>query len=119
MQTVFIVYTPKNAFSAAVDYERPVGPVTLLAHLDFNGADGYHALSSEANLTDKSFVVNGRLAVKDIQVRDDAVLQLSLWSRNLFNEDHTFVVSSNAGINGLTGIFNEPRTYGVDLTLEF
>ncbi|HKP77986.1 MAG TPA: TonB-dependent receptor, partial [Phenylobacterium sp.] len=119
LQTVFLVYTPKNAVTASVDYRRPVEWGTLIAHLDANAADGYHALSSEANLTDKSFVVNGRLALGDIQIGDRATMQLSLWSRNLLNEDHTFVVSSNAGINGLTGIFNEPRTYGLDLTLEF
>ncbi len=119
LTTVFIVYTPKNAFSVGMDYERPIGPVTLLAHLDANKADGYHALSSEVNLTDKSLVVNGRLAIRDIPLNAETRLQLSLWSRNLLNESHTFVVSSNPGIGGLTGIFNEPRTYGLDATIEF
>ncbi|MEO6340590.1 MAG: TonB-dependent receptor [Caulobacteraceae bacterium] len=119
LQTVYIVYTPKNAFSASIDYQRPLERMTLIAHLDANAADGQHALSSEANLTGKSFVVNGRLALGDIAVREGAKLQLSLWARNLFNEDHTFVVSSNAGIGGLTGIFNEPRTYGLDASIQF
>ncbi len=121
LQRVFIVYTPKNAFSASMDYEIPLERARIRAHLDFAAADGYHALSSEAAHTQKSFVVNGRLALTDIQVREDATLQLSLWSRNLLNEAHTFVVTTSpaAGLNGQTGIFNEPRTFGIDATVQF
>ena len=119
LTTVFLVYTPKNAGSVSVDYEWPLEQAKIVAHLDANAAGGYHALSSEVNKTDKSLVVNGRLAVADIPVSDQAKLQLSLWARNLLNEDHTFVVTNGAGIGGLTGIFNEPRTYGLDATVEF
>jgi len=119
LQTVFLVYTPTNAGSVSVDYAWPLERAKIVAHLDANAAGGYHALASEVNKTGKSLVVNGRLAVADIPVSDQAKLQLSLWARNLLNEDHTFVVSTGAGIGGLTGIFNEPRTYGLDATVEF
>jgi len=119
LTTVFVAYTPKNAWSASLDYERPVGEARLVFHVDANAADGYHALSSEAVLTDKSFVMNGRLALADIPLQDRARLTLSLWSRNLFNEEHVFVVLNNAALGGLTGIYNEPRTYGLDATIEF
>jgi len=104
-----------------MDYEIPLEWARIVAHLDFAAADGFHALSSEAAKTQKSFVVNGRLALADIPVRDDATMQLSLWSRNLLNEQHTFVVTTSlpAALNGTTGIYNEPRTFGVDLTLKF
>jgi iron complex outermembrane receptor protein len=120
LQRVFITYTPKNAYSFSADYDRPVAWGRLLVHLDANGADGYHALASEVNKTSKSFVVNGRLALADIPA-GDARMQLSLWARNLFDEEHTIVVSSSpaAALNGLTGIFNEPRTFGADLQIQF
>jgi iron complex outermembrane receptor protein len=120
MQTVYIVYTPKNAYTAAVDYERPLGWASLKAHLDLNVADGYRAMSGDAALTDDSAVVNGRLALSEIALRDDVRLQLSLWARNLFDEEHT-IVESRGGYAafGAFGIFNEPRTYGLDLTVEF
>ena len=48
-----------------------------------------------------------------------ATLQFALWSRNLTNEQHAFVVTNNAGIGGLTGIYSEPRTFGLDATFKF
>ena len=71
-------------------------------------------------LTDKSFVVNGRVALADIDLQSKAKLQLSLWSRNLFNEQHVFYRAGFAyGSTGPTGIYNEPRTYGIDAPVKF
>lgn len=120
IQNVYIVYTPKHAVSGAFDYEVPVDGMTVRAHLDANIANGYRSSSSEAGLTDKSFVVNGRIALTDIELADQAVFELAVWSRNLFNEDHTFYESrgSFAAI-GSFGMFNEPRTFGIDATVKF
>jgi len=74
--------------------------------------------------TDRSLVVNGRLSIGDIELGRDAQLQVALWSRNLLDEDHTFLVNSTGyrsgrAVAGTLGIFNEPRTYGVDATIKF
>ena len=117
---VYIVYTPDHAYSASADYATPVSFGTLRFHIDANGGNGYHAMSGEDTRTDKSFVVNGRVAIGDIALTNGAELDLSVWSRNLFNEAHTFVESRAAyAIQGTFGIFNEPRTWGVDATLKF
>ena len=119
LETVFIVYTPKNAVSASIDYEAPLGQARIIAHLDVNAADRYHSSSTDPNWADSSLIFNARLALADIPVRDDARMQISFWARNLLNEDHIFAILGNASINGRTGLFNEPRTYGVDATIEF
>jgi iron complex outermembrane receptor protein len=116
---VYIVYTPLNAVTGSIDYERPLGWGRLVAHIDANHAGGYHALASEVNKTQSSLVFNGRLALADIPITEGGRLQLSLWSRNLFNEQHAFVVMNNPTIGSLTGIFNEPRTFGLDATVQF
>ena len=120
LNQVFIVYTPLNAVTGSIDYERTLAWGRLIAHIDANHAGGYHALSSEVNKTQSSLVFNGRLALADIPLAESGGrLQLSLWSRNLFNEQHTFVVTGNPTIGGLTGIYNEPRTFGLDATVQF
>lgn len=121
LQNVFIVYTPEHAGSAAIDYTVPVaGETVLRAHLDANVAEGYRAQSGEDVLTDSSFVVNGRLALGGLRMANGAALELSLWSRNLFNEQHLFVRSHAAyAAGGDYGIFNEPRTFGLDGTIRF
>ncbi|WP_278394764.1 TonB-dependent receptor [Sphingobium yanoikuyae] len=117
LQTVFVVYTPKNAFSGAIDYSLPLDWATLRAHVDANGGDGYHSQSSDAALTDSSFLVNARLSLADITLKGDAKLQISAWSRNLFNEQHTFFQTGSSSLQ--LGIFNEPRTYGLEATVRF
>jgi iron complex outermembrane recepter protein len=120
LETVNIVYTPENAYSLSADYVVDVGMGNLLAHIDFNKADGYYSTSSETILTDGSSVANARLALRDINIGGDKTLALSLWSRNLFDDEYTFY-ESNAVTSrlGATGLYNDPRTWGLDATVNF
>jgi iron complex outermembrane receptor protein len=120
LETQHIVYTPENAYSFGMDYERQVGMGTLIAHLDWNIADGYYSSSAETILTDDSSVANARLALRDISLGGRQRLDLSLWSRNLLDKDHTFYKSNLLYSRvGTTGMFNEPRTWGLDATVHF
>jgi iron complex outermembrane receptor protein len=51
-------------------------------------------------------------------MKTGGVLQFSLWSRNLLNEQHAFLKNFNASL-GTYGIFNEPRTFGVEANVKF
>jgi iron complex outermembrane receptor protein len=120
LQNVFIVYTPKNAFSGAADYDLPFDTFSLRTHLDFQGGDGYRSNVGEATLTEKSFVVNGRIAAADIDIGHGAAFEVGVWMHNVFNEQHTFYYSRGAyAALGAYGIYNEPRTFGIDATLRF
>jgi len=120
LQPVYIVYTPKNAFSASIDYTRPLGEMTLRAHLDANLADGYRGSSGENTFSDQSRVWNGRLALSDIRVTESVRMEASLWARNLFDDEYVFYRSAAASAaQGVFGMFNEPRTYGLDLTFRY
>ncbi|WP_237751502.1 TonB-dependent receptor [Sphingobium sp. DC-2] len=120
-QTIYVTSTPKHAGSAAIDYTLPLaGETELRMHLDANAASRFHAVAGEETLSDKSFIVNGRLALAGIGLSRGARLELALWSRNLFNEQHVFYRSRAAySVAGEYGIFNEPRTFGIDGTLRF
>ncbi|MFC4595865.1 TonB-dependent receptor domain-containing protein [Sphingobium tyrosinilyticum] len=120
VQTVYIISTPSHAGSGAIDYEVPLTSVTLRAHLDAAVSGGYRSSASEPTLTDKMFVVNGRLALSEIDLGREAGLEVALWARNLLNEQHVFYRSRGSyRFIGTYGIFNEPRTWGVDATIRF
>lgn len=127
---IYAVYTPENAASGAIDYEIPMRGFTITAHLDANYADGYYANYSDpgfSNTTglvtvaqpkgDASFLVNGRIALSDIEVGAGQNFTIAAWSRNLLNEQHAFYRSFSSTSGG-TGIFNEPRTYGLEITMK-
>jgi iron complex outermembrane receptor protein len=133
---VNVVYTPPNAGSAYIDYVVPVmNDMTFRAHLDANYADAQYAFQTEfadtsptgsrtenvAIKTDSSFIVNGSLALADINMAGGgATANISLWARNLLNESHVYRISAaNRGTIGDYGNFNPPRTYGVELTVKY
>ncbi len=132
---VNVVYTPKNAASAYVDYATPMGEMTFRAHLDANYADAQYAFQTEfadvsptgklvqnvAVKTDSSFIVNGSVALADITMGGTgASASLSLWARNLLDESHIYRISAaNRGTIGDYANFNPPRTYGLELRVKY
>jgi len=132
---VNVVYTPPNAATAYIDYEMPVGDMTMKAHLDANYADEQYSFQSEfADVSptgklvqnvkqkgDASFIVNGNLALADIGMSDSgASATLSLWARNLLDETYVYRVSvANRGTIGDYGNLNPPRTFGIQLQVKY
>jgi len=118
--TVQPLLAPKHASSLAMDYWVPfANNAALKFHLDGNWSDGYYTSEYDQELTDSSFVVNGRVALVDMPLNaTGATLDVSLWARNLLDEEHLFYKLNNAAL-GQSGIFNDPRTYGLELAVHF
>ncbi len=120
---VFVVFTPKHALSGFVDFDTELADngMGLRVHADANYAGPQYSFQSENVLTEKSFIVNGRVAITDIPLTDaDTNLTVAVWTRNLLNEDHIYRRSdANNGTIGSYGNFNPPRTFGVEASLEF
>lgn len=131
-QRIYQVYTPEYSASGAIDYETPLVGATLKLHLDGNYDSGFYGNYTDALIDsttravrvaqprgDKAFVVNGRIAIADIDMPSSgAKLTVSAWSRNLFNEQHVFLKSTSP-TSGTTGFFNEPRTFGGEINIRF
>jgi iron complex outermembrane receptor protein len=116
---VLPLYAPENAGSVALDYLIPVGATKLRFHIDGNWSDGFFASEVEQTLTDSSFIVNSRLALAEVQLAGSgASAEFSLWARNLLDEKFLFYRSVNPTL-GDVGIFNEPRTYGIEARVRF
>ena len=132
---VKVVYTPQNAASAYADYERDIGGATFKFHLDASYASRQYAFQAEfadvsptgssiqpvAVKTDSSFIVNGSLALADIKAGNSgATGTLSVWSRNLLDEEHIYRISAaNRGTIGDYANFNPPRTFGVEFRINY
>jgi len=138
-QQLYIVYTPKNAASGAIDYNMPIGrnDASVRLHLDAAYASSQNTFQLEPTRSDASFIVNGRLALADIAVTDRNRVTLAVWSRNLLNRTYiyrrsaansspvlnyngTTLVSTNyGGVLGDYGNFNPPRTWGLEISAKF
>jgi iron complex outermembrane receptor protein len=122
-EPVYILYTPKNAASGSIDYELPIGSegTALRFHADAAYSDPVHTFASETTLTDKSFIVNARVALVDIVMNNSGPkLTLAVWARNLFDEEHIYRRSNaNRATLGDYANYNAPRTYGLEATVSF
>ena len=123
--TTFLTFAPKHTAAGAIDYrfnETSVG--TPFLHLDGSYATGSYSLPTQPYKTDSYFTTNGRLGLDDISLGENAgSLRVSLWMKNIFNEEHTIfrnVASSGAGTtNAIWHFYNTPRTYGLELNYKF
>ena len=119
---IYQAWTPKHAASGSIDYSVPLGGVTLRAHLDGNWDSGSYSTDRDPSPTlqairsEEALVFNGRLSFADIELAQGAKLTLSVWARNLFNEQHLYSRSISA-TNGISGNFNDPRTFGIEIKL--
>ena len=135
---VQVVYTPKNAATGYVNFTAPVSSMTLHAHVDASYDEAQYSFQTEfADLStagataainkavavkgDRSFVVNGSVALQDIRLNANGpVATLSLWSRNLLDETHVYRISAaNRGNIGDYGNLNPPRTVGMELRVKY
>ena len=120
---MFIIYTPRNAWSASLDYVRPLGFADLRLNVNAAYAEGTQSFEQSAQETDDSFIVNARLSLANWTVASGHDITWSIWSRNLFNEEHIYRRSTEhrSGTNAIGDYanFNEPRTYGIELSLSF
>ncbi|NQE63572.1 TonB-dependent receptor [Caulobacter sp. RHG1] len=123
IQPVYIIYTPKHALSGSVDYTYPMGFADLRFHLDANFSTGTQSFEQSDQKTDDAFVVNGRASLANWRVADGQDITLSVWSRNLLNADYIYRRSTE-GRSGTNAIgdyanFNEPRTFGLEVSLKY
>ena len=126
---IYQVYTPENSASFVIDYAHPLENATIAAHLDANYSDGYYANYTDVAYDpvtravtikqpqgDSSFIVNARLSLADISIGTGKA-SVSLWSRNLLDEQHVFVKFLDPRF-GYAGFFNEPRTFGLEVAVK-
>ncbi|WP_397606043.1 TonB-dependent receptor [Sphingorhabdus sp.] len=121
VSAISMVNTPKNAFTGSVDYTADLKGFGLLFHFDVNATSEFRSGNSlvTSPLTDKPVVANARIAFTDVEIGSGHKFEISVWSRNIFNEQHLTARGFNTATRFETGVFNEPRTFGVDLTVRY
>lgn len=129
---IYQVYTPEHSASGAIDYTLPVGGAgaELRFHLDGNYDSGFYANYTDSdydNITravrfaqpkgDRALSFNGRIALANIDMgAGGARATVAVWGRNLFNEQYVFYKAGGAR-SGLSGFFNDFRTFGVEVNI--
>ncbi|MGZ6039283.1 MAG: TonB-dependent receptor, partial [Phenylobacterium sp.] len=123
--TIYQEFTPEHAVTGAIEYSRLFENFTLRAHLDGNWAAGSYGTDRDPSATlraiksQESLVFNARISLANIGLASStARLTLSLWARNLFDEQYLYTRNISL-TSGISGNFNEPRTFGFEGKVSF
>jgi iron complex outermembrane receptor protein len=121
LQPVFIVFTPKNAANVGLDYLTAMTHgLSFKVHVDASYADATQTFDQTPVTNDKSVLVNGRLVLADLAVGHGGMMTVSLWARNLLDEEYVYRRDpANRTTLGDYGNFGAPRTYGVSVKYDF
>lgn len=120
-----IPMAPRNTASLGVQYDfEPMRFGALSTRIDVSYRDSVdmHPYLNQWTSSGSRTLVNGRISLNDIRIGccdDKSRLRVSLWGRNLANEEYV-----NFGIDfgslGFAGVtMGEPRTYGIDLVYTY
>jgi iron complex outermembrane recepter protein len=121
-ERVVITQTPKHAATVSADYEFPELPLGVLsAHADMNYSSGFFSVATDTTRSQSYALVNARITLRRDQVAGGRV-SLSVWGKNLTNIQYDFfdnVFAQPGTTFARIGLWNEPRTYGVELNYRY
>ncbi|MEM8636797.1 MAG: TonB-dependent receptor [Pseudomonadota bacterium] len=107
---------PRHSFGVNLDYDRPVGPGDLQAHLGFNYKDETTVIGVPR--TD-SALLDARLAYT-LSSGDDRRITVFVYGQNLTDDEFTIdALDAFAPLVATTQVFGLPRTYGGGITVAF
>jgi len=113
---------PENTYNVDLDYTFPAFEFGMLAlNVNYSSRDEFEFVS----LPRTGYVVpdyevwNARLTLSDICVGGPGRLAVSIWGKNLDDEEYLLDGIEAFPWSPLVAPFGEERTYGIDLTYEF
>jgi len=111
--TTFVPFAPENAYSIALDHTIPLASGSLGFHLDYGWRDELFSQSGMGLPVEDIGMLGARVALTGWQLGGTR-LTVAAWGKNLTDEEEVVYNLSNFGFQ-----YNMPRTYGVDVKLEF
>ena len=97
----------------------------LSARLDISYNDGYKHGTLDSPFdryteADPFTLVNARVTLSDIALTDHSGVRLALWGKNLTDEEYrSYGITAFQTLGFVGAVFNEPRTYGLDIVFDF
>jgi len=113
--------SPAHAGSGTIDYTFPeFGIGKLIAHVDVTSSSAYAYMALNNQRWDGYTMVNARLSLSDIAIANQGNLQLSVWGKNLTDEQHvTFSFPVGTPASDIVQTFAEGRTVGFDAVFRY
>jgi iron complex outermembrane recepter protein len=118
LEPFVVSQAPKHSGSISIDYQISQWHSGWLGvHLSAVAKDGFFFLQKSPAKPDAYHLINARVYLDNMQL-GDGDLSISLWGRNLTDEEYAVHGTFFEGLSS-TRVYGDPRTYGVDVTYRF
>jgi len=115
-------HSPDNTYSGFARYVVPDVLATgdLVFRVDYAWVDDFTVNNAPGNEVDGYDVVNARIGLDNIEGPDNSSISVGIWGKNLSDEVYyTSGYNLTAALGFQAHAIAPPRTYGVDLIVEF
>ncbi|MBB3046974.1 iron complex outermembrane receptor protein [Litorivivens lipolytica] len=114
---------PDSSYTIDLTYTPYLwGTVSLLANINYSWRDSQWPAADSGVITDAEIadygLLNARLGLRDLEAFG-GTMAVSLWGKNLGDEEYQLDIIGAFPWSTRVGAFGEPRSYGVDLSLQF
>jgi iron complex outermembrane receptor protein len=120
-QNANLTFAPRHAATASLDYEfPPLSMGDLKLHVDANYSSSMLASLTAVTRTEAYTLVNARATLDNIGGMEG--VSLSAWMKNIFDISYDAFNQTNSSTGQsqtLIKYYNEPRTYGLELSYRF
>jgi len=116
---ISLVQAPRHAFTLSADHgmRLPNDSVVNL-HLDWIYRTEVNSNPNTGNTVPSLGLLNARLSLDDVSIGESSSVSVGLWAQNLANEEtEVYIIGSPQTLQGRQ--FARPRTYGVDVRINF
>jgi iron complex outermembrane receptor protein len=112
-----LTFSPRLKASVSVEHLMPLGALQLRSSVSYTHTD---AQWSNSNLNGQNLIPqvdlwNARVAIEGGM---DARWSVALWARNLTDRVYSSFNDNSLGLGRIRGIYGQPRTVGVTLSVD-
>jgi len=122
-EAFFSVMAPRHTVSASAEYEfEPTDFGTLRAYVGMKYSDEQMFNAAQFAPAPSYKLWDARLTLSDIPLDMRGALRVSLWGKNLLDEEYVVYSLSLFPaplIDSLVNAYGTPRTYGLDITYQY
>ncbi|ODT85581.1 TonB-dependent receptor [Phenylobacterium sp. SCN 70-31] len=115
--------TPRHAASLSVDYTKPLDFGEFAVRLDANHSSGSFPTEGVARKSQAFTMLNARVTLGEMEMgATPGTWAISAWMKNITNVEYNVFhnILQGTGANLVNyNVYNEPRTFGLDLTYRY
>jgi len=120
LKKFFLPLAPKHAGAMTIDYQfSPLQFGQFSAHIDMTSTDKYSYAPIGEQRFDSNTILNARITLAGIKVGgESSTLRASIWAKNLADEEYIIHAAAVDPTISIAQAFGDPRTFGLDITLD-